>query len=403
MTNLVIGKSYFIHEQNNGKHFDYLSKNERCDIAIVGAGVTGAIVGYFLSQMGMKVVLLDKGRVGHTSTSITTSLLQYELDRTIEKLKSEGIPIENSIDTYELNLKALSWLESYAKKNTFLYKKRDSFFYTTKSEKVEEITREFELRKNANLPVRLYREIQGMPELKRGICAESGGAELHPMLFTEQLLCDIVADGVSKVYANTEVKDVDYGEQEVVLTTVHDYEVIAKHVIIATGYNTEMFSKKKWGEAYLTHNIVTTPFTPDKLWERKMLLRDAEDPYTYIRTTSDNRVIIGGKDVPFTDTITDSDRQNCYEKLVSELRNLFPHLDDFHVDYSYSGKFISTHDDRGYIGVDEKHPLLHWCLGYGANGIVYAILGGMYFQSFFSGEKNEDCSKIARLFAPSRI
>ncbi|WDC83677.1 hypothetical protein PL321_13945 [Caloramator sp. mosi_1] len=34
--------------------YTYLSKNEECDILIIGAGITGAILSYYLSFLGKK-------------------------------------------------------------------------------------------------------------------------------------------------------------------------------------------------------------------------------------------------------------------------------------------------------------------------------------------------------------
>ena len=43
---------------------------------IVGGGVTGSILGYYMSKNNINCVVLEKNIVGYGSTSITTALLQ---------------------------------------------------------------------------------------------------------------------------------------------------------------------------------------------------------------------------------------------------------------------------------------------------------------------------------------
>jgi len=57
-----------------------LVTNQRCDIVVIGAGITGALVSEALTADGHSVVILDVRDVGHGSTSASTALLQYEID-----------------------------------------------------------------------------------------------------------------------------------------------------------------------------------------------------------------------------------------------------------------------------------------------------------------------------------
>lgn len=51
-----------------------------CDVAVVGAGITGALIDDELAGHGHDVVVLDQRNVGWGSTSASTALLQYEID-----------------------------------------------------------------------------------------------------------------------------------------------------------------------------------------------------------------------------------------------------------------------------------------------------------------------------------
>ena len=52
-----------------------LEQNERCDVAVVGAGIAGVSIAYELALAGRSVVLLDRGPLLGGMTSRTTAHL----------------------------------------------------------------------------------------------------------------------------------------------------------------------------------------------------------------------------------------------------------------------------------------------------------------------------------------
>lgn len=76
----VQGDCIFTRISKLTKQYEYLTEDIDTDVIIVGGGVTGAILGYYFSKRNINTVILEKSRIAHGSTSITTSLLQYELD-----------------------------------------------------------------------------------------------------------------------------------------------------------------------------------------------------------------------------------------------------------------------------------------------------------------------------------
>ncbi len=130
----VQGDCIFTRTNKLTKQYEYLTEDIDTDVIIVGGGVTGAILGYYFTKNNINSVILEKSRIAHGSTSITTSLLQYELDSNAMELKSHT-SIDNILRSYELGIKALDEIEEFIDEygNTCDFKRVDSFLYTAKN------------------------------------------------------------------------------------------------------------------------------------------------------------------------------------------------------------------------------------------------------------------------------
>ena len=62
-------------------HYFPLNQDVDCEVAIVGAGITGALVAYYLTKEGIRTVIVDRREVGTGSTSATTGLLLKSIRR----------------------------------------------------------------------------------------------------------------------------------------------------------------------------------------------------------------------------------------------------------------------------------------------------------------------------------
>ena len=236
-------------------------------------------------------------------------------------------------------------------------------------------------------------------DLKAGILSKNGGAEIDPYKFTHELL-NVSQNKGLKVYENTEVIDLKYNNDYIEVITEFGQVVKAKKVIVATGYNTKLFTNRNFATKSTTFNIATKPVENFDGWFNNTLIRDNCDPYNYLRTTTDNRIIIGGEDVDFIPDIFDEKLANeKYDILENRLKSMFPNIKNIEIDYKYCGTFASTLDNLGFIGEDPKRNNLWYNLGYGANGILFAILGGMMLSKLYYKEIYKDM----RLFKVDRF
>lgn len=389
----VQGTPIFTDINKEKKHFDYLDTNLETDVCVIGGGITGCIAGYYFAKNKIPTIIIEKKRIAHLSTSVTTSLLQYELDDNLSELV-EHTTLEKAVKSYNLGLKALDELDNFINThgNECLYEKKDTLLYTAKNDEINAIKNEFDLRLKNGLNVE-YIDKNNSPfsfDVKAGVISKNGGAQIDPFKLTHQLIKVSESLGL-KVFENTEAIKIDYLNEGVEITTEFGYKIKCKKVIVATGYNTSLFTKRNFATMTTTFNVATKPVNSFDGWNDKILIRDNEDPYNYLRTTPDNRLIIGGEDISFLPGIFDKDMANIkYDILENRLKSMFPNINNIEIDYKYCGTFASTPDNLGFVGADPQHHNLWYCLGYGANGILFAILGGLWLSNLYLGNKDDD-------------
>lgn len=393
MIEYVKGDCFFTKINDVSKQYQYLTKDIETEVAVIGGGVTGAIVSYYLSKNSIPNIIVEKGRIAHGSTSITTSLLQYELDSNCAEL-TKYMTEQNVIKSYNLGLKALNEIKVFVDSfgNTFDYKAVDSVLFSNKKLDEKSITQEFLTRQNYGLPVEMFDELSNpfTFDAKFGIIAKNAAAKIDPYKFTHALL-NVSTEKYAQVFENTEVVRIEYFENDIILTTVYGYKIKTKKIIIATGYDINLFTKLNLGaKMSTTFNIATTPINDLNVMLDNYVFRDNDNIYHYFRTTKDKRILFGGEDINFLNDINNEDLcEKQYTKLEQMLKQMFRNY-NFDVEYKYCGAFATTPDNLGFIGKDPQHTNQWYCLGYGANGILFAVLAGIMLSDLYAGKEDDD-------------
>jgi glycine/D-amino acid oxidase-like deaminating enzyme len=96
-----------------GLPYDYpqLQEDLKTDVLIIGGGISGALVSYYLTQAGVNNVVADARTIGLGSTCASTSLLQYEIDTPLCKLQ-HITGLKNAVRAYRLCYESIDKLEA---------------------------------------------------------------------------------------------------------------------------------------------------------------------------------------------------------------------------------------------------------------------------------------------------
>ena len=391
---LTAGKTYWTAANQPPPRYPRLRRDVRCDVVVIGAGITGALVSHQLALAGLKVVVLDKRPPGTGSTSASTALLLYETDTLMADL-GRWHGKKNAARAYQLGRQAIRELghiaRTYAPRGGFHPKK--ALYVASDRAGLTQLKQEYRLRRAAGLPAAMLdrRDVEEQFGLHfPGAIYAPGSGQVDAMRLTQALLAHHVRRRDVNVFQGTRVVRVHSSADEVRLQTANHHTLRARHVIVATGYEAAPFLEPGLVKLHSSYVIASRPQAAKTLWKDNCLIWETARPYFYLRTTEDRRILMGGEDEPFADPARrDAKLPAKTAKLLRRFRQLFPAI-PFEVDFAWAGTFGESPDGLPYIGAKTGSPRVLYALGYGGNGITFSQIAATLLTRICQGKKTRD-------------
>ncbi|HUG10525.1 MAG TPA: FAD-dependent oxidoreductase [Opitutaceae bacterium] len=399
---LVSGTPFWPARNGLIASYPALESSVECDVAVLGAGITGALVAWHLAEAGVHVVVLDKRDVATGSTCASTSLLQYEVDlplRRLVKLVGE----DHAVRAYRTCLAALGKIARLDRlvggSHGFL--RTESLQGASRDAHVPALRRELELRRLHGFDVEWWSRAQlarlsTLPFPAALIGRDAAQIDAHR--FTHSLL-RAATDRGARVYDRTLVARHTSNRHGVTLHTDHGRKIRARHLVVATGYEVVPYLADKLTELVVTFAMVTEPRAEFPGWPGARLIWETAQPYVYLRRTDDGRAIIGGYDEKTCDPRRRTDLLPRKTALLARrFRKLLPKA-PCEIAYSWAGTFAETPDGLPYIGMHPGVPHTFFALGYGGNGITFSVIAAEIIRDLVC----EGHSRDAELFRFDRV
>ena len=400
--NLVSGYPFWLIKDGLPFNYPALQDPIQTDVLIIGGGISGALAGYHLTNAGVNCVVADSRTIGLGSTCASTSLLQYEIDTPLSKL-IEKVGEANAVLSYKLCEEAIGKLGAIDKKiNCREFEPKKSLYYAATKKDLGFLKREFGIKKANGFKVNFLDEAFLKKEyniIAPGAILSETAAQTDAYKFTHDLLQFSKQMGM-QVYDRTAIIDIKHLRNSIQATAANGCKIKAKKLIYANGYEAVNYINKKIVDLNSTYATISEQNTPDvDLWKDEVLVWNTADPYLYVRSTKDRRIVVGGRDEPFINA-------NKRDKLIApkakqlkrDIEKLFPAI-EYKPEFCWAGVFGATKDGLPFIGSLPGKPHAYFALGFGGNGIVFSLMAAEIITGLvIKGQK-----KHSSLFSFNRV
>lgn len=374
-----------------------LKTSLKCDIVIVGAGISGAFMADALSRQWKDVVVLDRRDPAMGSTHASTAMLQFEIDTPLTVLADKiGHPAA-----------AAAWRRSYAATQALIRLIREeripcslsdrSALYLAGNEMgARGLEKEARARRRAGLECEFLsgRELQARYGIDRtGAILSEGSAVADPVALARGLLRRARSRG-ARIFAPCDVHDVMASSHGVVLDA-GGYFIEAKAAVFCTGYEVMKRLPSRGVQITSSWAAATAPHAAYPTWLDNTLVWEAAKPYLYLRTTPDGRLIVGGEDAELDSPVYRASTLGLKGRRLSEkVRRLLPGIKP-RWSHVWAGAFGESDDGLPIMDQVPGMPHCFSVMGFGGNGTVYAMMAGQLMPGLIRGRPGKD----AKLFA----
>jgi glycine/D-amino acid oxidase-like deaminating enzyme/nitrite reductase/ring-hydroxylating ferredoxin subunit len=380
--------------------FPALTRDERTEVCIVGAGIAGLTTAYLLSREGRPVIVLDDGPIVSGETERTTAHLVTALDdRYFELERLHGA--QGARLAAKSHAAAIDTIERIVREEGIDcdFERLDGYLFNPPDGDPDLLERELAATHSAGLAntIMVERAPLGTFDTGRALLFPRQG-QFHPLKYLSALASAVVRNG-GRIFAHTHATGI-HGGKSARVETSNGSTVLCDAIVIATNtpVNDRLVIHTKQA-AYRTYVIgVAVPAGSVP----KVLYWDTADPYHYVRLQpahgaagASDILIVGGEDHK---TGQAENMEARHALLEHWTRARFPMAGE--VRFRWSGQIMEPVDALAFIGrnpMDNDNVFI--VTGDSGNGMTHGTIAGRLLTDLIVGRPNE----WAELYNPSRV
>ncbi len=322
-----------------------LKQDIECEYLIVGGGITGVSLAYFLSIGGAKnIVLIEKKTIGSGATGKSAGILvlKGEIDLS-ELIRLFGR--KNGLVYWNGNKEGLEIVKGIIKKEKLNcdFEPQNTIFGGMHEGDHDYVMEEYEVEKTIEKDSKLIsgdelKKYLNTPLFKHALLSKNHGISINPLKHVRALAKVSEKRGV-KIYEKTALLKT---KKDTALTYFGKIKFNKMIKAVDVDYKKKEVKNRKSTIA-VTQKLSNEQLKKIGLLEKKFVW-DSEDEYHYLKITKDNRILLG-----FGDKIVSRSQRKTHphyahlKDIKGFLKNLFPQI-KLKIKYAWSGNFGTTPD-----------------------------------------------------------
>lgn len=391
------GVSPWIHQFPAAQRPDYprFRGELTADVVIVGGGLTGCATAQACAAAGIKVVLLERDRIGQGSSGRSPGLLLPDPGPAFRDVAA-GHGLRAARHAFE------SWQRGAGEAAALLRRLKIKCgvepqpLIVTAARGVEKLFRkEYEAREEAGLDVAWLSQKQIKSALN--IDAAVGVRMRDGFTLDPYRACLGMADAATRrravFFERSLVKRVRLAGKQAEITT--DGGLIhAGTVIVATGSATAEFRALrrhfKRREIYQVLTAAVPAAVRKQMGRRDSILRDSRIPPHRLRWTADDRVLLAGADQDETaEKLREGARVQRTGQLMYELLMTYQAISGLQPEYGWETSYGDTADGLMYIGAHRNYPHHLFALGGAHDSVTGSFLAARILLGALQGKADK--------------
>ena len=265
-----------------------LSEDTSANVCIIGAGISGITLSYYLTKKGYKTIVIERNEIGHGVTGHTTAKITSQHSLIYHYLSNQyGIKFAKKY--FEANEEAIKNIEEIVRENNIDcdFERKNNYIYTINEENVEKIDEEAESLKYININAEKVEKSDLPFKIQKGVVFKNQ-AQFNPLKYLAGLTKYILNKG-GRIYTNSLCTDIKRKDKEYEVYA-NGHKVYAKYVVLASQYPFLKIPGFYFAKMYQASSYVIGIKTKEKL--PKDMYLSIDEPNFSFRKSGDILLII---------------------------------------------------------------------------------------------------------------
>ncbi|WP_139365126.1 FAD-dependent oxidoreductase [Litchfieldia alkalitelluris] len=374
--------------------FSQLSEDIEVDVVIVGGGITGITSAYLLCKEGLRVAILEAGKLlngttGHTTAKVTA---QHDLiyDEFINHLGHTKARMY-----YEANTEAMKFIKNTVKEHNIDcdFTKQDAFLYATTEKYNSKLEKELEAYQKLEIEGELENSIPFDIKILNALSMKNQ-AQFHPLKYLSHLLQEVVNSG-GLLFENTIAVNIEEEDRKVNVRTRNDYSVKADYALACSHFpfyeGTGLYSTRMYADRSYVLAVKTEREYPGGMY---LSVDQPSRSLRSVKINGDNAVLVGGESHKTGQGKDTLEHYKALEKFSKDVLNSNKIL------YRWSTQDLITLDKVPYVGaITASHPQILIATGYRKWGMTNGTAAARLLRDIVMKRENP----YEELYTPSRF